>query len=222
MLVKHWMNQPAVAIASGRNLKSALALMKQHEIHMLSVVSDNRLIGMVFEDDFNFRFDNSSGSAPFHPKENNAPVDAVMRRDFPKVTTENTVEETAELMLAYKMCKVPVIDRDGYLVGTLSREDVLNVLINLTGARRQGILFIVRLKNRLKSIQDVTDLVRSYGGRMISFLAPSEDNRSKYRKAYIRMYGIDRFKLLSLNEKLADVAELIYVKDRPEVGRILE
>jgi hypothetical protein len=78
------------------------------------------------------------------------------------------------------------------------------------------------LKNRLQSIQDVTDLVRSYGGCMISFLAPSEDNRSKYRKAYIRMYGIDRFKLLSLNEKLADVAELIYVKDRPEVGRILE
>jgi len=35
------------------------------------------------------------------------------------------------------------------------------------------------------------------------------------------MYGIDRFKLLSLNEKLADVAELIYVKDRPEMGRIL-
>ena len=149
-------------------------------------------------------------------------VDKVMRRDFPKVTIYNTMEETAEMMLKNKICSVPIVDHRGYLIGILTREDVLNVLINLTGARRQGILFAVRLKNRLQSIQDVTDLVRSYGGRMISFLASSEDNRSKYRKAYIRMYGIDRFKLLSLNEKLADVAELIYVKDRPELGRILE
>ena len=66
------------------------------------------------------------------------------------------------------------------------------------------------------SIKEVADIIRKYGGRMVSILTSYESAPQGYRKVYIRMHGIERPKLQQLKEELSRNAALIYMVDHRE------
>jgi acetoin utilization protein AcuB len=65
----------------------------------------------------------------------------------------------------------------------------------------------------------VADVIREYGGRMASILTSYNMAPEGFRRVYIRMYGIDRFKLNRLKDALKEKARLLYLVDRREVQR---
>jgi acetoin utilization protein AcuB len=89
----------------------------------------------------------------------------------------------------------------------------------LTGVARKGIQYALQVEDRPRSIQEITDTIRTYGGRMVSILTSNTGVPAGFRKAYIRMYGIDRFNLRRLNETLGRKCEIIYVLDKLEIRR---
>jgi acetoin utilization protein AcuB len=54
---------------------------------------------------------------------------------------------------------------------------------------------------------------------MASILTSYDMAPQGYRRMYIRMYGIDRFKLNKLKESLKEKATLLYMVDRREARR---
>ena len=135
------------------------------------------------------------------------------------VPEDYTVEETAEVLLKHNISGVPVVDQHHNVVGTITQNDIFRILISLTGAEKKGIQFGIEVEDRPGSIREVTDIIREYGGRMASILTSYDMAPEGFRQVYIRMYGIDRFKLDRLKEKLKKKARLLYMVDRREVHR---
>jgi acetoin utilization protein AcuB len=75
------------------------------------------------------------------------------------------------------------------------------------------------LEDRPGSIKEVTDIIRKYGGRMVSILSSYEGVSKGKRKTYVRMYGVERARLPQLKEELKARATLLYVIDHRENKR---
>ena len=142
-----------------------------------------------------------------------------MTKDPITVHPNFTVEETAKILLENKISGVPVEDGKNQLVGVITQNDLFRVLISLTGVNKRGIQFAMMLEDRPGSIKEVADIIRKYGGRMVSILSSYERIPEGHRRAYIRMYNIDRIKLPQLKEELKEKATLLYMVDLREDKR---
>ena len=130
-----------------------------------------------------------------------------------------TVEETAQVLQKNRISGVPVVDADGQLVGTITQTDLFRVLISLTGVGNGGIQFGFQVEDRPGSIKEVADIIRSFGGRMVSILTSYDDVPEGYRKVYIRMRSIERSELQKLIKDLRTKATLLYMVDHRENKR---
>ena len=110
-------------------------------------------------------------------------------------------------------------DREGRVVGTITKGDLFGVLISLTGVGKRGIQFAFQAEDRPGSIKELADIIRQYGGRMVSILSTYEHVPKGYRKVFIRMYGVERERLPSLEAELRQKAQLLYVVDHRENRR---
>ena len=135
------------------------------------------------------------------------------------VPEDYTIEETAEVLLKHKISGVPVVDPYGDIVGTITQNDLFRIIISLTGVERKGIQFGLEVEDRPGSIKEIADMIRQYGGRMASILTSYDMAPEGFRRMYIRMYGIDRFKINKLKESLREKATLLYMVDRSEAKR---
>ena len=146
-----------------------------------------------------------------------------MTKDPITVPSDYTVEETADVLLKNKISGVPVVDHNKKLIGVITQTDLFKVLISLTGFKKKGIQFAFKLEDRSGSIKEIADIMRKYGGRMVSILGSYEGVPDRYRKIYIRMHGIDRAKIDLLKEELRENATILYMVDhRDNIRTIFE
>ena len=146
-------------------------------------------------------------------------VKDIMTRDVITVPPDYTVEETAQVLQKNRISGAPVVDADGQLVGTITQTDLFRVLISLTGVGNGGIQFGFQVEDRPGSIKEVADIIRIYGGRMVSILSSYDDVAEGYRKVYIRMRSIERSELKKLIQELESKAGLLYMVDHTENNR---
>jgi acetoin utilization protein AcuB len=222
MLVKNWMSKPAITIDADASMHDAIKLLKNHNIKMLPVMEKGRLVGIVTDRDLKRASASDATSLEIHELLyliSKIKIKEIMTKNPIKVPEDYTVEETAEILLRHNISGVPVIDQHHNIVGTITQNDVFRILISLTGAEKRGIQFGMELEDRPGSIKEVADVIREYGGRMASILTSYNMAPEGFRRVYIRMYGIDRFKLNRLKEALKEKARLLYLVDRREVQR---
>ena len=112
-----------------------------------------------------------------------------------------------------------MVDQDGQIVGTITKGDLFRVLISLTGVGKRGIQFAFQVEDLPGTIKDVADIIRHYGGRMVSILSAYEHVPKGYRNVFIRMYGVERDKLPQLEDDIRKKATLLYVVDHRENRR---
>ena len=122
-----------------------------------------------------------------------------------------TVEEAAEVLLEKKISGAPVVDGDGKIIGVITKNDLFRVLIALTGVGKRGIQFAFEVEDRPVSIRELADVIRRYGGRMVSILSTHEKVRAGYRKVFIRVYGVEWDQLPQLEKELGEKAEYRYL-----------
>jgi acetoin utilization protein AcuB len=130
-----------------------------------------------------------------------------------------TVEETAEVLLNNRISGVPVVDHRENIVGIITQSDIFRVLISLTGVGTRGIQFALLIKDKPGSIKAVADVIRDFGGRMVSILTSYDGRSEGLRKVYIRMRRIERRKLKELKKELLKIAGLLYMIDHREDKR---
>ena len=105
------------------------------------------------------------------------------------------------------------------MVGTITQTDLFRVLISLTGVAKGGIQFGLQIEDRPGSIKEVADVIRKFGGRMVSILSSYDQVPEGYRKVYIRMRNIARSELQKLIQELESTAGLLYMVDHTENNR---
>jgi len=222
MLVKDWMTKTVVTVDMEDSMQEAIRLMKDHDIHMLPVMKRGQLVGIVTDRDVKRSSASDATTLEIHELLfliSKIKAKDIMTKDPITVPYDYTIEETAEVLLKNKISGAPVMNGNGQLVGTITKADIFRALISLTGVGSRGIQFAFQIEDRPGSIREVADVIRSYGGRMVSILTSYEGVPKGFRKAFIRMYGIDRMKLPRLKDDLREKATILYMVDHRENRR---
>jgi len=222
MLVKNWMSKNVITVDVNDSILNATNLLKKNEIRMLPVMKKGKLTGIVTDRDLKRASASDANLLEIHELIyllSEIKVKEIMSKDLITVHPDFTVEETAEILLKNKISGAPVTDEKGNVVGVITQDDLFQVLISLTGVGKRGIQFAFQLEDRAGSIKEVADIIREYGGRMVSILSSYDRVKQGHRKVYIRMYGIDRLKFPQLKEELKEKGVLLYMMDLRENKR---
>ncbi|UCF83036.1 MAG: CBS domain-containing protein [Desulfobacteraceae bacterium] len=231
MLVKNWMRDKVVTININNFFPDAVGLLKKHQIRMLPVMDEGKLVGVVTDRDLKRK---SPSDTIFEIDELFYKLSQIKVKDImskPPITVpfDYAVEEAAEVFLMNGISGAPVVDHEGQIVGTITQSDLFTVLMSVTGMggrglqyammQKRGIQFAFMAEDRTGSIRELEDIIRKYKGRMTSILSSYEGVPDGYRRVYIRTFGLDRSKLSQVKEELGNKAKLLYMVDHRENKR---
>lgn len=224
MLVKNWMSKNVITIGGDNSMQDATAILKQHRIRILPVVRKGKLVGIITDRDLKRASASDATTLEVHELLYllmKIKVKDIMTRNPISVPPDWTIEETAELLLSNKISGAPVVDEKNMVVGVITQTDLFRVLISLTGIHARGIQFAFRTKDNPGTIKDLADVIREFGGQMVSILSSYDKVPEGFRMVYIRMRHIDRDRLASLQKRLMEKATLLYMIDQREKRREL-
>jgi acetoin utilization protein AcuB len=216
------MSKNVITVDENDSMHDAMKLLKEHDIRMLPVMKKGKLVGIVTDRDLKRASASDATTLDVHELLyliTQIKVKNIMTRDVITVPPDFTVEETTLVLQKNKISGAPVVDSDGQLVGTITQTDLFRVLISLTGVAKGGIQFGLQVEDRPGSIKEVADIIRAYGGRMVSILSSYDEVPEGSRKVYIRMRNIERSALQNLKQELESKAGLLYMVDHTESNR---
>jgi len=216
LLVENWMNPNVITVDADDSMLDATKILKEHNIRHLPVLEKGKLVGVITDRDLKRASPSDATSLEAHELLYliaNIKVREIMTKNPITVPYNYTIEEAAEILLQAKISGMPVVDKDGDVIGTITQTDLFKVLISLTGVGKKGVQFAFLLEDRAGSIKEVADIIRSYGGRMASILSSYEKAPEGHRYVYIRMYDVDREKMPQLKEALKKKAKVLYIVD---------
>jgi len=145
----------------------ALQLMSEIHVEHLAVVADDKLAGLVYEDDLL-----------------NAPNDSVtistLQQVFSKlaVHAETHFIEAVQLVNEYGLTVIPVIEGEGDFTGVILQSDLFKQLAKQTGANEPGGIIVLELEKRGYSFSEISKLVETNDAQ-ITQLNSYYDNNSE-------------------------------------------
>jgi acetoin utilization protein AcuB len=219
MLAINWMSPRLVSIEPKDSMSMALRLMKDYNIRHLPVIHDGRLKGIVTDRDLKRASASDATSLDVHELSyllSHIKVEDIMTPRPFTVGIFDTIEEAALVMLENKISGLPVVDDEGHVQGMLTQSDVFRALIALTGVAHGGMQFAMDLPDKPGSIKAAADIIRKYGGRMVSILTSYDRVAEGHRRVYIRMKNVDRSRIVALNNELSQAGTLLYFLDSRE------
>ena len=219
MLVRNWMSKKVVTVDVEASMVEATRLLKEHDIRMLPVVKKGTIVGVVTDRDLKRASASDANTLEIHELLyllTTVKVRDIMTKHPLTVPFDYTIEEAAEIMLKNKISGLPVVDHDGQLVGMITQSDIFRVVISLTGLAGRGIQFGFLLEDRQGAIQEITELIRDQGGRVVSILTSYDKVPQNQRRVFIHTYWMERRELLKLTEALKKRAIVMYVIDLKE------
>jgi acetoin utilization protein AcuB len=222
MLVKDWMSKNVITADVNDSMQEAMSRLKKNDISMLPVMKKGKLVGIVTDRDLKRASASDANTLEVHELLfliTKIKVQDIMTENPVTIPYDFTVEEAAEVLLEKKISGAPVVGGDGKIIGVITKNDLFRVLIALTGVGKRGIQFAFEVEDRPGSIRELADVIRRYGGRMVSILSTYEKVRAGYRKVFIRVYGVERDQLPQLEKELGEKAEYRYLVDHRENRR---
>jgi acetoin utilization protein AcuB len=216
MLVRYWMKREVVTVDVNDPIKKALHRFKSHRARFLPVLKDRKLVGVLSEGDLKRALGLDS---PFRHLEewmagdSTLTVGDVMNAHPVTVGPDYTMEEVVKVLLENKIPGAPVVDREGAVVGIITRTDLYRALIAMCGFTEKGLQLAFQLEDRPGSLKEVTDIIRSHGGRIASILTSFDTAPEGYRHAYVRVFGMEADCVAELRKALSLKAKLISDSD---------
>lgn len=216
MLVKNWMTTEVVTIDADASMDHAAKIMRENNIRMLPVMRRGRLCGVLTNGDLKRASASDATTLDIHELlylVSRIKASQIMSSHPVTVPVDFTMEETAEILMSKKISGVPVVDADEQVVGIVTQTDIFRMLVNLSGIGKRGIQFAFSIDDHPGAIKAITDVLRSFGGRMVSLLSSYDSDTEGQRRVYLRAYQIDRDHLPALVAALRREARLRYMVD---------
>ncbi len=222
MLVKYWMSRDPVVVDAEESMRQATDLMKNHNIRMLPVMRKNKIVGVITDRDLKRASASDATTLEIHELLyllSKIKVADIMSKPAVCVQLDQTIEETAEILMRRKISGAPVVADNGELRGLITQHDLFRALISLTGVQGRGLHIALILEDRPGSIMEIANLIRELGGRTVSILTSFNRCQEGYRRVYFRIYRMEREKVDRLLAQIRDRAQLLYLVDHRENRR---
>jgi acetoin utilization protein AcuB len=188
MYVKLWMKKDLVVVNQEQSLTEADAIMRQHAIRRLPVVdAENKLVGILTRQDImkarpidSIQDDESVGGQ--------ALVAAFMTASPITVDPMEPLEAVTQVMRKNKIGGVPVVERDGTLVGILTESDICRAVIDLLGAGENGARIELQIGKTTRELYETFEIFKDFEMLVIS-VAVYPNFSEKYQLLTIRVQG---------------------------------
>jgi acetoin utilization protein AcuB len=171
MLVKRRMSQPVITVPPDMSLPDCLKLMQRERIRRTPVVENGRLIGIVSDKDLLNASPSDATSLSVWEITyliNKIKVKDVMTKEVLTIQENMPIEEAARIMVDNKIGGLPVMD-NGDLVGLITETDLFKVLLELMGAREQGVRVTAVVPEKQGELAAITQAIANAGGSFLAF-----------------------------------------------------
>ena len=222
MLVRNWMTRNVVTVDAEDSMHDALAVLKESGHHLLPVMEDGRLVGILSDGDL--KTASPSKATTLDIRElvyltSRIRVRQLMSPAPVCVGPDATIEEAAEVLTEKRFQGLPVTDGDGMLVGIITKSDIFRVLLDLSGQGKRGLQIAVRLDDEIGPIKEVRDIINRHGSRTASILSSAEEIPGGKKTVYFRIYSVERKRLSALLDEIRNWGEILYVVDHRDGSR---
>ena len=131
------MTRPAICVSSETSLGEARQLMKQHAFRRLPVVDEGKLVGILTLEDVRGAWPSEITTLNRFEQDyliRQVKVERVMNREVITVAPEARLVKAARLMIDHKIGALPVVSRQGQVIGIVTESDIFRALVALMDA----------------------------------------------------------------------------------------
>lgn len=212
MLVKERMKHPVITVKPDQPIMDVLNMMKREKIRRTPVVdAHGKLIGIVSEKDILNAGPSAATSLSVWEINyllSKIKVEDVMTKKVITVNEEIPIEEAAYIMAANKIGGLPVTRQDGGIVGVITETDVFKILLEMMGARENGVRLTALVPEKVGVLAVITEAIAKEKGNIIA-LGMFSGDESTNRILTLKVEGLSAEKLEALVtphvEKVTDV-----------------
>jgi acetoin utilization protein AcuB len=129
-----------ITIDHHQSVQEAMQVMARYKIRHLPVIKEGELAGIVSDRDIRQLGKRPSLKLPVNEEEEaylNLPIEEVMTPGAITVREYDTVQTVIEFLIKNTIGALPVVDRQGRLVGVLSQTDILKYCLDLLGREEE-------------------------------------------------------------------------------------
>ena len=192
MLVGERMSHPVLTVSPDMSALDAQAFMRREHIRRAPVIQDGKLVGIVTESDL---LNASPTQATLlsvweiNYLVSKIKVSQVMTKKVMTIGEDTPIEEAAREMIDNKIGGLPVL-RDGKVVGIITETDLFKVMLEMLGARQQGVRASVLVPNKAGEIAGLSKAIFEAGGNIIALGTFAGDDPSTAELAF-KVAGLD-------------------------------
>jgi acetoin utilization protein AcuB len=181
MLVRKKMQKDLVTITKDERMTVAKKILKERNIRHLPVVDGKRLVGLVTNMDI--RKSEASPATSLEIRElhyllDKLTVGEIMTRNVITISPDISIEEAAILLHDNKIGCLPVVE-DGNLVGILTENDVMEILIEVLGMKEKGSRLEVVVDDKPGALADITRIIKESNVNITSVVTDIADEPGK-------------------------------------------
>ncbi len=181
MLVRKKMHKDLVSITKDERMTVAKKIMKEKNIRHLPVVDGKKLIGLVTNMDI--RKAEASPATSLEIRElhyllDKITVGEIMTRNVITISPDISIEEATTLLHDNKIGCLPVVE-DGNLVGMITENDVMEVLIEVMGMKEKGSRLEVVVDDKPGALADITRIIKEHNVNITSVVTDIADEPGK-------------------------------------------
>jgi acetoin utilization protein AcuB len=181
MLVRKKMHKDLVTISKDERMTVAKKILKEKNIRHLPVADGKKLIGLVTNMDI--RKAEASPATSLEIRElhyllDKLTVGEIMTRNVITISPDISVEEAAILLHDNKIGCLPVVE-DGNLVGIITENDVMEILIEVLGMKEKGSRLEVQVDDKPGALADITRIIKESNVNITSVVTDISDQPGK-------------------------------------------
>ena len=193
MLVRERMISAGKQVTSSLPMEAAIEIFEQSGYTWLPVVDqEGRLIGLITLTEIQ-KAKEALSKAEDKSDQNGYTAQDFMAPRFLYVTEKTPIEEAARIMIDYDVPELPVV-KDNYYTGIITQQIMLRILMEITGARRQGIRLMVEMENKNGELLSLLELIRDQKGT-VQGICTYCTQENEYLIVTMRVDGVDKYNL---------------------------
>ena len=171
MIIADRMKKNPATATPEMSISEASAKMKAEKVHRLPVLDDDKnLVGVISEKDIMLAAPSPASTLSTYEINyllSRLKVRTIMSRNPVTITSDTTIEEAVKLMVENDLSCLPVMD-NGYLSGIVSKSDLFKILLEMLGAKHQGIRVEALVEDKVGVVSGLSDKFTEAGINIIS------------------------------------------------------
>lgn len=122
--ISHVMTTNVKTVQINQKMSEVLRILSENQIHHVPVIDGRKLVGIISTTDIiRLNITVSTADGWF--------IERVMKKNLVTIEIRDTVRKAAQLMSDGIFHSLPVIDKDGHLVGIITSTDLIRYLVKL-------------------------------------------------------------------------------------------